>query len=70
MYPVGDTLPIDHLPPGAYLLSGPAMSGKYDLLVSVLSAGVADGDGILIVTRGALAALAAIMRMAGPAIPP
>ena len=50
MYPVGETLPIDQLPSGAYMLSGPAMSGKYELLMSALSAGVEDGDGILLVT--------------------
>ena len=50
MYPVGDTLPIDSLPSGAYMLSGPAMSGKYEILLSSLAAGVQDGDGILLVT--------------------
>lgn len=50
MYSVGDTLPVDELEPGTYLLAGPAMSGKYDLLLSFVTEGVEAGDGALFVT--------------------
>ena len=50
MYSVGDTLPAEDLEPGTYLLSGPAMSGKYDLLLSLVTEGIEAGDGVLFVT--------------------
>ena len=50
MYSVGDTLPVEDLEPGTYLLSGPAMSGKYDLLLSLVTEGIEAGDGALFVT--------------------
>ena len=50
MYSVGDTLPAEDLEPGTYLLSGPAMSGKYDLLLSLVTEGIEAGDGALFVT--------------------
>jgi len=50
MYPVGDTLPVADLDPGTYLLAGPAMSGKYDLLLSLVAEGIEAGDGGLFVT--------------------
>lgn len=50
MYVVGDTLPIDELDPGTLLVSGPAMTGKYDLLLDFLVEGATRGDGSLFVT--------------------
>jgi len=50
MYSVGDTLPVDDLEPGSYLLAGPAMSGKYDLLTSFAVEGIRSGDGALFVS--------------------
>lgn len=50
MYSVGDTLPVEDLDPGTYLLSGPAMSGKYDLLLSLVTEGLAAGEGALVVS--------------------
>ena len=50
MYSVGDTLPVEDLEPGTYLLAGPAMSGKYDLLLSLITEGIEGGDGALFVT--------------------
>lgn len=50
MYSVGDTLPVDDLDSGAYLLAGPAMSGKYDILLSFLVEGFESGDGSLFVS--------------------
>lgn len=50
MYSVGDTLPVEDLEPGTYLLSGPAMSGKYGLLLSLVTEGIEAGDGALFVT--------------------
>jgi KaiC/GvpD/RAD55 family RecA-like ATPase len=50
MYSVGDTVPVDTLAPGTYLVSGPAMSGKYDLLLSLLTEGIESDEGALVVT--------------------
>jgi len=50
MYDVGDTLPLDELDPSTILVSGPVMSGKYQLLLDFLVEGVEDGDGSLLVT--------------------
>jgi KaiC/GvpD/RAD55 family RecA-like ATPase len=50
MYSVGDTLPVDDLDSGSYLLAGPAMSGKYDLLLSFIAEGIESGDGALFVS--------------------
>ncbi len=50
MYAVGDSLPAEELREGSYLLSGPAMSGKYELLLNFLAEGVARGDAVLFVT--------------------
>jgi len=50
MYSVGDSLPVDDLEQGTYLLAGPAMSGKYDLLLSLVTEGIEAGDGALFVT--------------------
>ena len=50
MYSVGDSLPVDDLDPGTFLLSAPAMSGKYDLLLSLVAEGIEAGDGCLFVS--------------------
>lgn len=50
MYAVRDMLPVTQLDPGAFLLVGPAMSGKYDLMLDLLVAGFEDGDSGLFVT--------------------
>lgn len=50
MYSTADSLPIDSLDTGSYLLSGPAMSGKYDLLVDLLNEGLANDEAGLFVT--------------------
>lgn len=50
MYGVGDTLPISQLQPGAFLLVGPAMSGKYSLMLDVLATGFESDDAGLFVT--------------------
>ena len=62
MYPVGDTLPVDELDSGSFLLAGPAMSGKHDLLLDLLAEGAKSGEGVLIVTtnRGAESVFEAI----------
>lgn len=55
MYAVGDTLPAEQLDAGALLVSGPAMTGKYELILDLLIAGFEHDEGALIVTtnRGA-----------------
>jgi len=50
MYDAGDSLPIDGLPPGSILVSGPAMSGKYELLLEFVVEGDRNGEGTLFVT--------------------
>ena len=50
MYAVADSLPADELPEGSYLLTGPAMSGKYELMLDFLAEGAAAGDALLFVT--------------------
>ena len=50
MYSAGHTLPVDDLDPGTFLLSAPAMSGKYDLLLSLTVEGIEAGDGCLFVS--------------------
>lgn len=50
MYAVDDTLPVAELEAGSYLLSGPAMSGKYELLIDIIIEGFSHDDGALIVT--------------------
>lgn len=50
MYDVGDSLPTDELDPSTILVSGPAMSGKYELLVHLLVEGEGYGNGGLFVT--------------------
>lgn len=50
MYSTGDSLPIESLETGTYLLAGPAMSGKYDLLVDLLVEGLTASEGGLFVT--------------------
>lgn len=50
MYAVGDSLPTEELREGPYLLSGPAMSGKYELLVDFVTESVDHGDAIFFVT--------------------
>lgn len=50
MFDVGDSLPTTELEAGSYLLAGPAMSGKYELLLDFVAEGVRQGDAILFVT--------------------
>jgi KaiC/GvpD/RAD55 family RecA-like ATPase len=50
MYDPGDALPVDSLPPGSVLVSGPPMTGKYELLLRFIIAGARYGDGGLFVT--------------------
>ena len=50
MYDVGDSLPIDELEPAAILVSGPAMSGKYELLIEFIVEGASRGEGGLFVS--------------------
>lgn len=50
MYSTADSLPTDSLDTGSYLLAGPAMSGKYDLLVDLLTEGLANDEAGLFVT--------------------
>jgi len=50
MYDAGDSLPVDELPSGSLLVSGPAMSGKHELLLDFLVEGADLGDGSLFIT--------------------
>jgi len=50
MYDVGDSLPVDALPPESILVSAPAMSGKYGLVLEFLLEGDRRGEGGLFVT--------------------
>jgi len=45
MYDVGDCLPVDGIPDGTNLLvAGPPMTGKYELMVSILCDGLGSGE--------------------------
>lgn len=50
MYSTDESLPVESLGSGTYLLAGPAMSGKYDLLIGLLVEGVSAGEAGLFVT--------------------
>ena len=50
MYSTVDSLPTESLDTGSYLLAGPAMSGKYDLLMDLLIEGLANEESGLFVT--------------------
>jgi KaiC/GvpD/RAD55 family RecA-like ATPase len=50
MYDVGDSLPVNELDSAAILLSGPAMSGKYELLLDFVVEAEKHGEGSLFVT--------------------
>ena len=50
MYAVGDSLPVEELREGSYLLAGPAMAGKYELMLDFIDEGVDQGEAILFVT--------------------
>jgi KaiC/GvpD/RAD55 family RecA-like ATPase len=51
MYEVAETLPLESVRPGTnVLITGPPMSGKYDLVVSLLAGGFRRGDGTLVVS--------------------
>lgn len=56
MYDVGDSLPVDELDAGSYLLAGPAMSGKYELLLDLIEDGIDHDEGGLLVTTNKSAA--------------
>lgn len=56
MYSVGSSLPVDGLEPGSTLLvTGPPMTGKRELVMSLLAAGL-DEDGVAVVSTDASAA--------------
>lgn len=59
MYTVGETIPVGELDAGTFLLSGPAMSGKYQLLVDLVVEGFEHGDAALFVTTNEGAAYVA-----------
>ncbi|MDX1747996.1 MAG: recombinase RecA, partial [Halobacteriales archaeon] len=42
--------PVERLDPGTFLLSGPALSGKYELLLDFFVEGFGEDDGALLVT--------------------
>lgn len=50
MYSTGESLPIESLETGTYLLAGPAMSGKYDLLVNLIVEGLSSDEAGLFIT--------------------
>lgn len=50
MYVVRDSLPVGQLAPGSYLLSGPAMSGKRELMLDIVIEGLSRHEGGLAVT--------------------
>ncbi|NHN48537.1 recombinase RecA [Halostella sp. JP-L12] len=51
MYTVDADFPVDSIPPGTNLLvTGPPMTGKYDLLIRLLAEGFRHGDGAVVVT--------------------
>jgi KaiC/GvpD/RAD55 family RecA-like ATPase len=50
MYAVDPPLPVDELPAGAYLVVGPPLSYKYELIKELLAVGARDGDGSLFVS--------------------
>jgi len=50
MYDVGNSLPVEELEPAAILLTGPAMSGKYELLLDFVIEAEDHGEGSLFVT--------------------
>jgi KaiC/GvpD/RAD55 family RecA-like ATPase len=50
MYDAGDSLPVGELEPAAILLTGPAMSGKYELLLEFVIEAEDHGEGSLFVT--------------------
>jgi KaiC/GvpD/RAD55 family RecA-like ATPase len=50
MYAVDPPLPVDDLPAGAYLVAGPPLSYKYELIRELLAVGARDGDGSLFVS--------------------
>lgn len=50
MYEVGNVLPVEQLEPGTYLLAGPAMTGKYDLILDLLTDRLLTGSGALLVS--------------------
>ncbi len=50
MYSTGESLPIESLETGTYLIAGPAMSGKYDLLLNLIVEGLSRDDAGLFIT--------------------
>lgn len=50
MYDVGDSLPVGELEPAAILLTGPAMSGKYEILLDFVIEAEDHDEGSLFVT--------------------
>lgn len=50
MYAVDPPLPVDELPAGAYLVAGPPLSYKYELIRELLAVGAREGEGSLLVS--------------------
>lgn len=50
MYTTAESLPVESLGSGTYLLAGPAMSGKYDILIGLLVEGLSNGEAAMFVT--------------------
>lgn len=51
MYSVATALPVEELDSGTYMLSGPAMSGKLDVLIDIMIPGEGVDEGALVTTN-------------------
>ena len=71
MHDPGDAFPVDGLPLGSILVSAPAMTGKYELLLQFIAEGGRHGDGGLFVTtnESARSVLSEIEETAGGTLP-
>ncbi|MDY6818697.1 MAG: hypothetical protein SVG88_08550 [Halobacteriales archaeon] len=50
MYSTGESFPIDEFESGSYLVAGPTMTGKYELILDLMITGFDDGEGALLVS--------------------